>query len=206
MLDVIEEYSFSSIACHQAILVLDFFKQSFDEDDLATLKEFVQRNLNERTYLTFETGNRTTNPHLAAIIKMALVLKKLTFDEEPEEISSDDSNKSAHKKPKPEPKKCDDEEWQTFCQGNLKVFETKWTKRLEDYGPDPEPLFRFKTNVKDDESKRIKGNEESETAIKSMLEAGNLNRRIIEGRNKQQNKKSNEKKDASNDKISEEEE
>ena len=41
MLDVIEEYEFCSIACHQAILVLDFLKNTFDEEDVDSLKNFV---------------------------------------------------------------------------------------------------------------------------------------------------------------------
>jgi len=41
MLNVIDTYEFSSIACQQAIIILDFFKTHYDEDDLETLKAFV---------------------------------------------------------------------------------------------------------------------------------------------------------------------
>lgn len=34
MLDVIETYQFCSIACQQAILVLDFLKKAFEEEEL----------------------------------------------------------------------------------------------------------------------------------------------------------------------------
>jgi len=57
-------------------------KASFDESDLELLKSFVKRQLRSKdiTHLTFASGNKTHKGHLAAIIKMALELKKLTVD------------------------------------------------------------------------------------------------------------------------------
>lgn len=55
--------------------MLDFLKNTFDDEDLESMKSFVQRNLCNRTYFEFESGRQTTNIHLAAIIKMGLVLK-----------------------------------------------------------------------------------------------------------------------------------
>lgn len=49
-------------------------------------------------------------------------------------------------------------DWAIFCENQLKVFETKWTKKLEDYGDDEkQEVFRFRTTpraVADNESRR----------------------------------------------------
>ena len=62
--------------------MIDQLKSCYDSDDLALLKAFVERNLSsqERTSFAFESGRLTHKGHLAAIIKMALVLKKLTLE------------------------------------------------------------------------------------------------------------------------------
>lgn len=50
-------------------------------------------------------------------------------------------------------------DWIDFCENQLKFLETKWTKRLEDYGEkeEEEPTFMFRTTprqVADNESRR----------------------------------------------------
>ena len=83
MLDVITDFEFSNVASQLAIQVLDFLKTSFDEADLENLKTFVKTQLsnNEKAYLRFPGAQRTaTRGHLAAVIKIALVLKKLTLE------------------------------------------------------------------------------------------------------------------------------
>lgn len=82
MLDVIEGYSFSSMACQQALMVLDFLKVAFEDEEIEILKAFIKKNLSQKTYYQFESGRQTTNAHLATIIKMGLALKKMTHDEE----------------------------------------------------------------------------------------------------------------------------
>jgi hypothetical protein len=56
MLHVIEEYPFCSVACSQAIQVLDFFKTVFDDEELQMLKDFIKRNILHNPYLIFESG------------------------------------------------------------------------------------------------------------------------------------------------------
>lgn len=68
-------------------------KATFDDSDLELLKSFVRRQLQsqENTHLTFASGNRTHKGHLAAIIKMALELKKLTVDQAEKSSSLEDT-------------------------------------------------------------------------------------------------------------------
>jgi len=69
-LEIIERYPFCSIACQQAILVLDFLKKAMEADELDMLKDFVQINLadEETIHLRFDSGRTTTKANLAPII------------------------------------------------------------------------------------------------------------------------------------------
>jgi hypothetical protein len=58
MLDVIQDYEFSSVASSIGIQVLDFLKATFDDHDLETLKTFVRQNLSttDQAYMKFDSG------------------------------------------------------------------------------------------------------------------------------------------------------
>jgi len=61
------------------------------------LKAFVQRNLNDNTYFEFESGRCTTNTHLAAVIKMAMVLKQMTLEVDQNEEQEEEAIKRSEK-------------------------------------------------------------------------------------------------------------
>ena len=92
MLYVIEEYEFNSIASQQAILVLDFLKKAFSDEELEILKAFVKRNISTKPHLKLSSGRELNNSNLAALIKMALVLKAMTNNQ-----STDSTNSSPGK-------------------------------------------------------------------------------------------------------------
>ena len=98
MLDIIEEYPFSSIACQQSLFVLDFMKITLQDDDIEILKRFIRHNLEDQTYFQFESGRHTTSSHLATIIKMGIALKKMTHEEEEkhEESKEEEEKKDDH--------------------------------------------------------------------------------------------------------------
>jgi hypothetical protein len=60
------------------------------------LKSFIRRNLCDRTFLSYKSGRTTTNPHLAAIIKMGMALKQMTHEDavryDDEERKEDESS------------------------------------------------------------------------------------------------------------------
>ena len=63
-----------------------------------------------------------------------------------------------------------DSEWVNFCNSQLKVFEKKWTTKLEDYGKEENDMDKFLPKpIKDDESRRFKDLQEQEDQIGSML-------------------------------------
>ena len=136
MLDVIQDYEFSSVANQLAIQVLDQIKSVFDASDLEQLKSFVKDNLksDDKVYMEFSSGRHTTKSHLAAIIKMALVLKKMTVENGLLAIQNNKPQSEEEKKHfQDQLDQINDKEWTHFCNSRLKKFETKWTKKLEDY-------------------------------------------------------------------------
>jgi len=82
LLETIETYEFSNVASQTSIQILDSLKASFDESDISLLKNFVRKHLSstDKTHITFASGNTAHRGHLAAIIKMALELKKISQD------------------------------------------------------------------------------------------------------------------------------
>lgn len=191
MLDIIERYQFCSIACQQAILVLDFIKKALDADELEMLKDFVQRNLSDEdsTHLKFESGRITNKGNLAPIVQIGLALMKMTVFEndvqEDEEDSSDEEESRA-------------EMWREFCQERLQAYEMKWTKRLEDYSE-----MKSKTSssfmpksVAENESRRE--GEQQEHFLDAMLKNGVAKQNLIKKRNqivKKNNNKPEESKE-----------
>lgn len=108
-------------------------------------------------------------------MQIALALKKMTegsgdADKEPHEEEEDEE----------EEEKCIKEnDWNIFCTNQLKIFETKWTKKLEDYGPNDDEKLLFKQIPKlvaDNESRRYSesSDESQEQLLDSMLKQGQL--------------------------------
>ena len=66
---------------------------------------------------------------------MGIAIKKMTED------NQDNENEHEHEhEEEEEEKSIKDNDWSIFCNNQLKVFETKWTKKLEDYNPDDDRL------------------------------------------------------------------
>jgi hypothetical protein len=97
------------------LLILDFLKVAFDDQDIEILKAFIRKNLSEHTYYKFASGRRTTNAHLATIIKMGIALKRMTHGHDPtieaDESENEDKKEEQHK----DLKHLNDPEWNTFC-------------------------------------------------------------------------------------------
>lgn len=160
MLFVISEYNFSSIACQQALQVLDFLKKAFQHEEIEILKKFVQDNLDdEKAHLRFaESGRLTTNTNLASIIKMGIELKSMTLDTEATKNLNDDSEDEVQTDMSPHQ---NDSDWVYFCnEGNLKMYEKKWTTRLEDYKREDEK----------EASKSVEQEEEPEQDLQAKAE------------------------------------
>lgn len=138
MLHVIEEYPFCSIACSQAIQILDFFKTVFDDEELSLLKAFIQRSLLQHPHLVFDSGQRTSNSNLFAIVRMGIVLKTMTLgtsqhlDQDDEESKQEEGHKPRENNVS-HSREVNDPEWREFCLGAFAPHEVKWNKKIEDY-------------------------------------------------------------------------
>jgi len=209
--------------------VLDFLKTTFDATDLEQLKTFVKRNLSidERVYLEFESGNRTTKGHLAAIIKMALVLKKLSQDAPAVMIEEDDDEQTLFEK---SVKQRADAEWGRFCNGKLRVFENKWTRKLESYNngdeeeeeeevfgqppkgdtsADAPNKFRVRKDKRGGSRYQEQTPEESddhEDQIKNLLTTGAFKKNLMEKRNKVNQRPSQEELDRARNEFDQDDE
>jgi hypothetical protein len=122
MLHIIEDYEFNSIASQQAILVLDFLKKAFSDEELEILKEFVKKNLSNKSHLKLASGRSATNTNLAALIKMALVLKAMTNNLASDNQTANDnqhddeeSKDSQTRTTQRDFSHLNDNDWQQFC-------------------------------------------------------------------------------------------
>ena len=158
MLYVVKEYEVNSAACFEAIEVLDIIKIAFDDYDIETLKDYVKRNLadSKTTHYMFESGRHTNHCNVATIVKIGIALKRLlnaaagaqgtagTSQDKDDayEFHMLDEEEKAQKSAAPSVSSSaasksyihlNDPEWKRFCDGRLLHYETKWTKKLEDY-------------------------------------------------------------------------
>lgn len=179
MIYVVESFEFNSSACFEVIEVLDIMKIAFDDDDIETLKEFVKRNLvnSRKTHFVYPgSGRRTNHANLATIIKIGIALMRLLGS--PGAAASQDSQTlNSHEyefhmldEEEQQAKKqaaaaaatasqrsfehLNDGQWSTFCERRLKHFESKWTKKLEDYTEEDNKEAEFDDGTHDgDETK-----------------------------------------------------
>lgn len=152
MLFIVDEFTFCSSACYEAIEVLDILKIAFDDDNIETLKDFVREHLSssQSTHFNFESTRRATSANLATIVKIGIALKRLTTagstaaapeEEDEQKVINLDEELDSQQKPAVSVAQSsgksfqhlNDSLWSNFCAGKLHYFETKWSKKLESY-------------------------------------------------------------------------
>jgi len=62
----------------QAIQILNSLKESFDQEDLATLKAFVKTELGGETAFSYPSGLKTSGMNMGQIIQIAFELRNIT--------------------------------------------------------------------------------------------------------------------------------
>ena len=78
MLYMIRTFQFCSISHGQALLILNILREVFDEEDLDTMKTFVQTELESDTDFHYPSGKTTSRMNMGQITKIAFELKHLT--------------------------------------------------------------------------------------------------------------------------------
>ena len=64
MLYMMRTYPFCSISHQQGILILNLIREAFDEDDLETMKNFVQTELEKDNDFYYQSGRTTSRMNL----------------------------------------------------------------------------------------------------------------------------------------------
>ena len=78
MLFMLKTFPFCSISHQQAIMILNAIKEAFDSEDVQTLKDFVQFELQENQEFEFPSGLRTSATNMGQVIQIAFELRNLT--------------------------------------------------------------------------------------------------------------------------------
>jgi hypothetical protein len=128
MLYVIKTYPFCCLAHQQSILILNALKESFDQDDVATLKKFILVELTGQAQFEFPSGRKCSGPNMGQITQIAFELRNLTqqaLDEQSSEAEDEqDVSKLAQRK--------EMNKWVKFCKSKIDKIEKVWNKKLED--------------------------------------------------------------------------
>ena len=78
MLYMTRTFKFCSISHQQGLLILNQMREAFDEDDLETMKNFVQTELEADMNFHFSSGRTTSRTNLGQIVKIAFELRTIT--------------------------------------------------------------------------------------------------------------------------------
>ena len=78
MLFMIKTFPFCSMSHQQAIQILNSLKESFDQEDLHTLKTFVKIELGGDTAFNYPSGFKTSGMNMGQIIQIAFELRNIT--------------------------------------------------------------------------------------------------------------------------------
>ena len=131
MLYRIKTYPFCNIAHQQAIFILNSLKESFDAEDVGTLKNFIFVELEAQKDFNFPSGHRTSGINMGQITQIAFELKNLTQqalnDESSDgEIDEDEMTEEQRAKHR------ETSEWMRFCKEKIVKIEKVWNRKLEE--------------------------------------------------------------------------
>lgn len=81
ILYLIKAYPFCSISHQQGLVILNYLKELFDEEDLKTLKNFVKEIFEGDTKFTFPSGLKASGMMMGQVTKIAFELRNMTQKE-----------------------------------------------------------------------------------------------------------------------------
>jgi len=131
MLYMIKTYPFCNISSQQALEILNALKESFDVEDIATLKAFIMVELEGQKDFNFPSGYKTSGVNMGQITKMAIELRIMTQAALNDESSDGDFDEEDM----PEDQRVKREqtgEWLRFCKEKIEKIEKVWNRKLEE--------------------------------------------------------------------------
>ena len=131
MLHMIKTYPFCCISHQQSIQILNALKESFDKNDVQTLKKFILVELQGQAQFSFPSGRTTSGPNMGQITQIAFELRNLTqaaLDDEDSDADLEDSQITWEMRAQKE----EMGKWIKFCKSKIDRIEKVWNRKLEE--------------------------------------------------------------------------
>lgn len=126
MLYLIKTYHFCSIAHQQSLVIFNYLKELFDEQDISTLWKFVKVCFDGDTRFTFPTTRVASGMIMGQVTKIAFELRQVMQQSLDAMNSSDDEDELNEEEIK---KREEISYWNRFCKDKIdrlyKIWETK---------------------------------------------------------------------------------
>jgi hypothetical protein len=129
MLYMIRTYPFCCLSHQQAIMILNSLKEAFDQDDVATLKNFVKKELSCDSSFSYPSGFKTAGLNMGQITQIAFELRDIT-QQALDDMSSDEEEEKDDEVSVAKRKEMGD--WFKFCKDKVTKIEKVWKRKLED--------------------------------------------------------------------------
>lgn len=151
MLYMMRMYQFCSISHQQGILVLNYIREAFDEEDLQTMKNFVRDELESDTNFHYPSGKLTSRLNMGQICKIAFELRNFTqqaLNDQDSSADEDETNESIEKR-------SELQSWFKFCSEKVDKIQKVWDRKLENPEPENEPVEAPKAEEEQDHEQII---------------------------------------------------
>lgn len=140
MIYVVDFHGQSSISNQLCVQILEQLQGFLDAQDVATLQEFVKKQVNYDSVIKFDSGRETSQTNLGSILLLAFELKKKTEEMNPSQASLDlDEESGEFEDP--------EREWRYFCENELQPIQNTWKRKLYE-----EKKKETKEDISDSES------------------------------------------------------
>jgi len=125
MLYLIRTYHFCSISHQQGLVILNYLKELFDDEDLRMLKSFVKECFEGDTKFHFPSGKIASGMTMGQVTKIAFELRNITQ----QALDNMDSSENEDEDVEAYQKRVEIDRWQKFCKEKIdklyKIWETK---------------------------------------------------------------------------------
>jgi hypothetical protein len=98
MLSMIKRYPFCSVSHQQCIVIMNALKESFNQEDIQVLKDFILVELDGQANMEYPSGRTTSGMNMGQITQIAFELRNLTqaqLDDEDSDEAGDLENVTA---------------------------------------------------------------------------------------------------------------
>ena len=112
----------------QSIQILNALKESFDNEDLSTLKNFVKRELGGDTSFKYPSGFKTSGMNMGQIIQIAFELRNITQ----QQLNDEESSAEEEEDPNAAKRHAEMQAWFKFCKRKVDKIERVWNRKLEE--------------------------------------------------------------------------